>query len=338
MKNRATNARARRGMAAAAGAVLALGSSTVAGATEPSAPTPSATTVVDFADTVAPEGIAFTPDGSMYVTTSGGGEVWKIGADGVATVEAVLAPTVAAGSFGVLDVATDRDGRLYAAVASGVPATAGVWTWMPGGQPERIRGSAGLEFANFIAIAADGSVFVSESFRGQLWRADDWSGELELWSDHPWLKGDGALLGPALPVGANGVAVQDGVVYVANTEEGSILRLPIEADGSAGTPTVWTTDPRLVGIDGITIGPDGVIYAALLGSSQVARIGWDTRITPLASATDGIDYNSDLAFGVGPYERSVYTVNFSVGELFGQTGGAGPAIVRIDGAAPPYTA
>ncbi|MEZ5262903.1 MAG: hypothetical protein R2755_14295 [Acidimicrobiales bacterium] len=332
---RQASRRARAGVAAAATSAALVGmTGGVAGAAPAAEPT--ATTVAAFAPELAPEGIAVTPDGTVYVSTSGGGEVWELGADGAPTVEAVLAPTVAPGSFGVLDVAVDDAGRLYAAVASGVADTAGVWTWLPGGTPERIAGSERLAFPNAIAIADDGTVFVSESFAGQVWRADGWAGELELWSDHPWLRGNGALLGPALPVGANGIVAQDGVLYVANTEEGSILRFAIGADGPAGPPTVWSTSARLVGIDGMTVGPDGVIYASLNQTSEVVRISWDTSVTVLATAADGIDFTSDLDFGSGDLERSVYAVNFSIGELFGKTGGAGPGVVRIDHAAPPY--
>lgn len=328
--------RARRGGAAAVGLAVALSGATVAGAAEPGASGPVATTVARFAPDVAPEGIAVTPDGSVYVSTTGRGEVWKLAPDGTTTVEAVLAPEVAEGAFGVLGVDADEEGRLYAAVASGVAASQGVWTWIPGGTPTRLAGSEQLAFPNSIAIAGDGTVYVSDSLLGQLWRADDAASPLERWLDHPWLHGNGTVLGPQFPIGANGIVVQDGVLYVANTEEGSVLRIPVAADGSAGELTVWTTDPRLFGIDGLTAGPDGVIYASLNQTSEVYRIAWDTSLTRLAGEEDGIDFTSDLDFGTGPYERSVFVVNFSIGELFGRTGGAGPGVVRIDHAAPPY--
>ena len=51
------------------------------------------------------------------------------------------------------------------------------------------------------------------------------------------LQGTGELPFP-FPVGANGIAVHDRVVYVGVTEQGHIVGIPIEADGSAGEPFV----------------------------------------------------------------------------------------------------
>jgi sugar lactone lactonase YvrE len=207
---------------------------------------------------------------------------------------------------------------------------------MPGEADEanRIAGSEQLMFPNSIAISPHGVVYVSDSLAGEVWAADGFDGTLERWLSDPLVEGTGATLGPEVPIGANGLVWQDDVLYVANTEQASIVRVPVGGDGSAGAAVLWTTDERLAGIDGLSAGPDGVIYAVVNEPNTVYRVSWSTSLTLLADEDDGIDRPSDLDFGKGPYERSAYVVNFSIGELFGETGGAGPSVMRIDHAAP----
>ena len=46
--------------------------------------------------------------------------------------------------------------------------------------------------------------------------------------------------------GANGIAYRRGAVYVTSYGQGTIVRIPIRADGSAGSAEVVASDPLLV--------------------------------------------------------------------------------------------
>ena len=54
-------------------------------------------------------------------------------------------------------------------------------------------------------------------------------------------------------------------------------------------------------------------------------------MTTIATAGDGIDFASSLAFGTAKGEKkTLYAVNFAVGPMFGFPPGAGPALLAID--------
>jgi hypothetical protein len=47
-------------------------------------------------------------------------------------------------------------------------------------------------------------------------------------------------VGP-VPVGANGIAFYHGVLFVVNTDKGTIVRIHIRPDDNPGKPEVWAT-------------------------------------------------------------------------------------------------
>ncbi len=136
-------------------------------------------------------------------------------------------------------------------------------------------------------------------------------GEAELWVQSPLLVGTG-VLGTGFPVGANGIAYRSGQMIVTNTELGTLVRIPILPDGSAGTPEVMLEDAALFGSDGITVDVRGSLYVAVIAQSTIVRVSGDS-ITTIADASDGINQASSLAFGTGRVDRkSLFAVNFGI--------------------------
>ena len=125
------------------------------------------------------------------------------------------------------------------------------------GATEHIAGTEAIGMAN--GIGSDGSDFyVSDSVAGAIWRVTIPFGgtRSRRWSRgsrDPLLAGTGAMPLP-FPVGANGVALTDQVVYVGVTEQSQVVGIPISSDGSAGEPFVYLELPG-VAIDGIAIRP-----------------------------------------------------------------------------------
>jgi len=116
-----------------------------------------------------------------------------------------------------------------------------------------IPGEKGQAF-NGIATAGKGWYLAADSNASSLWRVDPAKKTIEL-----WLKDD--LMAPTgtPAIGANGIKVHDGWVYVSVTARGSIYRVQIGPDGKPkGALTLFAQGLRP---DDFDITKDGTIYS-----------------------------------------------------------------------------
>ncbi len=155
---------------------------------------------------------------------------------------------------------------------------------------------------------------------------------MEPWFVDTSIGGTGAFL--PIPIGANGLEYRHGKLYVANTDRGQILTVAINPDGSPGDVEVIATAADVPffagGPDGLALDVHGNVYVAVIGASIVARINTDGSFDVLATAADGIDWASSIAFGTARNDRgSLYAVNFAIGGMFGMPGQWGPGVVKI---------
>jgi sugar lactone lactonase YvrE len=282
------------------------------------------------------EGLAVDDNGDLYISLAPLGKIVRV-RDGETTTEDVGTVTIGAQDFGTLGVALDGDDVLTAVQST---TAGGIWR-IPkaGGEAERIPGTEEIGFANDVDVDEDGTIWVASSVEGTdeaganlgaVWRiADD---TVDRWLVDPIVGGTGESPLPA-PIGANGITVRDGTVYVSVTEKGQIVAIPIGADGAAGTPTVWAEGPELGGADGITFDDAGNLYVASIGQSQIVRVDKDDKaLTIIAADEDGLDYPSTVKFGAGQYEGDLLALNFAVGEQLGDTTVEGPGLLRIPAA------
>src|SRR5207247_7976429 len=112
-------------------------------------------------------------------------------------------------------------------------------------------GTGSILFANGLAFDKLGNMYVTDSIGGAVWRIPR-GGSAERWIQDPLLEGTG-VLGLGFPVGANGISFAGDSLIVDNTEHGTVLRIPIQPDGSGGTPKVIAADPALFGSYGVTL-------------------------------------------------------------------------------------
>jgi sugar lactone lactonase YvrE len=299
-------------LGAAAGlAVMLMPTPTAAAATTASVPVH---TVITFLPDRGeyPEGIAVDRRGASYVGIAGTGEVRRFAPDGAQRSVTTL-PIGTSGGF-LLGLATPRPGVLYVADNSHEAATHGIWEVVdrPGGATARLLAPLPPEGQpNGVATDAAGNVFVGDSLLGVVWRITP-AGRVQRWSDD-------ALLAPStvFGIGANGVLVHDGALYVANTDLGTIVRIPIRPDGTAGHAARWAADPLLVGADDIAFDARGNLYVSSFSANTLNRVGRDGRVTVLADAADGLDYPAGIEFGGSPADcTTLYIVD--VGGNFNQ--------------------
>lgn len=266
-----------------------------------------------------PENVAIDKRGYKYVSMPALGQVWRFSP----TNELVDAPfaqlevssTPTPFLVGVTGLEVEPQGRLYVNFTSDLSpegnATNGVWSVRDGEEPELYAELPPDEcpdptFPNDIALFGD-SVLVTDSFRGVVYRA--WpDGESEVWASGPLLEPTATI-----PFGANGIAVgKNGkAVYVANLAKGLVVEIPVERDGSAGTPTTFVCSGSLIGSDGLAFDTRGNLYVAVNGQNAIRRVSPGGDVETLARGGD-LDSPSDVTFGTARGEqKSVFITNLT---------------------------
>ena len=266
---------------------------------------PRVRTVVSFdaSQGQLPEGVAVTDRGAIYVGFAPTGEIVKVHLDG--TISHVA--TLPKGDGFLVGLALDARGRLFAAVASLDKATHGIWRVHRNGAAERVAALPTDTFPNAIAFR-NGAMFVTDSFGGAVWRIRD--GRARVWVQDDVLLGD---VSTDLPIGANGLAFLGRYLYVANSQKGRIVRVPVERGGAAGAPVVLVEDDRIVGADGIEFDVRGNLYVAVNEQDTLVRIGPSGGIETLATRADGLDFPATPAFGERrPHRTDLYLANFAL--------------------------
>lgn len=274
-----------------------------------------------------PEGIAVDQEGNLYVSLSPLGQIRKIAPDGTETLFVSL-PTPAETASGVLGMAFDAAGNLYAGHGTGDPSTSGIYRISPDGTFEVLPGSGEIGFPNYPVFDDGGNLYVTDTIAGAIWRIPP-GGTAEQWLQDETLEGLNLPDVPMpFPVGANGIAYRDGDLYVAVTEKAHVVRVPVLADGSAGEPEIVAGGEELAVLDGIALDVNGDIYGAVISQSKLVWIDPDDgTITTLATAEEGLDFPASLAFGTQEVDnQTLYVTNYAIGP----PGGAGPGVVKVD--------
>jgi len=208
---------------------------------------------------VSPENLTSSKDGTVYFGSTAKGTIYRA-VPGAARAE----PWILASASGLTNVlgvlADDKTYTLWVCQNAtggrgGAPvvgqtalrsfdlksgAAKGTYPFPP---------NAGI--CNDIAVSADGTAYVSESFRGRIHRLRPGATALEVWvTDQQLDVIDGLTL------------LADGAVYANNFASGKLYRVPVKADGSAGGVVPIETSIPLGRPDGLrTAGPRTLIQA-----------------------------------------------------------------------------
>jgi hypothetical protein len=138
-----------------------------------------------------------------------------------------------------------------------------VFKWDPASNATKLVAFLGAGAApNAICFDGFGNVYISDSFNGAIWRTDKNGNNLTQWLPSNPLLIPASGLNP--PFGANGIEFNNEhtAMFVANTANRTIIKVPVNGNGTAGTPALFTT-----GINA----PDGIAQSIRSGVGVTYR-------------------------------------------------------------------
>jgi sugar lactone lactonase YvrE len=225
-----------------------------------------------------PEGIAADPAGNLYsasdIDGAMAGTVCVFNASG-SFVRSIPVPAGASGLVTLIGIAFHGSRTLFACDAgdgegSGrlvkIDTVSGAVTQL----------ATGFVFPNGVALDDRGNVYVSDSVAGTITRLRQDGSHRVLWSGDPLLSTTGFP-----PFGANGLAfdLQSTNLYVANTGDSRVLRIPVRPNGNAGAVQVFADGPTinlnqgtteaLHGADGLALDLLGNVYVAANQANEI---------------------------------------------------------------------
>src|SRR5580692_5980928 len=298
------SARGRLGLAVAAAACL-LTVAAPAAAASPRVSNPRIIAHLDFSLGQTPENLALEPDGSADVTFAEAAQVARVSLDGQVRILAQLPEPTGGAACPVLSritgapaltagIVRDRAGSLYVTLCTGSPDLQGIWRVSPNGSARRIAALPPGGIPNGMALDdRHGLLYVADSLLRVIWRVSIADGTVSAWASGPQLAPN--YNSPEV-VGANGLKLHGGAVWVSNTQLGTLLRIPIRADGSAGP--IDTIASGLAGIDDFAFtgpGQSASVLAAINAFSTVVLIRPDGSEQTVLTAADGLSNPSSVA-------------------------------------------
>lgn len=253
---------------------------------------------------VLPEGIDVRPDGTIYVTGNGTGDVYRghVTSDRMAR----FASGAEAGRSSAAGVHTDRSGRVFVAGIAALDvygSDGGLIAHRPAS-----AGPVGEPFLNDLVITRD-AVYVTDSTNPVIWRAslrDGEIGPLERWFDaRPVVPGM-----PARYFFLNGIdATPDGDTLLVSSQ-GLEALIRVEVAGR---------DANLVDLGSHSFGPDGfvlrgnTVYAVLNYAAPHGQGVYVARLNAGLSAGQVVERVIDPGFDspttLALFDERVYVVN-----------------------------
>lgn len=235
-----------------------------------------------FGERFFPEGVAVHASGAIYVGSLATGEIVRV-PPGLARPEAFI-PAGALGVVGLLvDSAADTLWACEVDLELQTPGAVRAFHATSGEEQLRIVFPTG-SFCNDMTLDDTGNLYITDSFTGTIWRLPAGADDFEVWSTDP------AFVVPAGEFGLNGIAWSNGDIHVVVTALGALLRVPVEADGSAGPAAPIPLDATLVGPDGLKVLADDRLLVVDNGGSAVKEVtlgGAVAHVTTIRNKLDG---------------------------------------------------
>lgn len=229
-------------------------------------------------------------DGKAYVGALPTGQIVTVDLAKGTIADYGATPSFPQNGGALVGLTLGPDGALYAALnitAAGGPTT-GIYRVAPGGGMATLFASdPAMLFANDLRFTAAGDLLVSDSVSGTIFKITK-AGVVSKWLSDALLTPDPTVCGvnTMYHLGINGFVLSGDAYYATNTDRASIVKIPVKADGSAGTPEIFvaTDCAKLSGADGIALDEStGDLIVAVNYKDTLVRIAKDKSITTLAT-------------------------------------------------------
>jgi sugar lactone lactonase YvrE len=271
-----------------------------------------------LADCPNPEGIAIDPTGNLYAASfpafqskrTPSANICVISPDGV-LIDKIAVPPGPAGATNLLGMLFEPGQGLYVVdFANGTPGFGRLLRVDPATHSIT---TLATRFAAANAIAQDRhrNLFVSDSFEGNIVKVAPDGSSSSVWVSSPLLAPQGFP-----PFGANGVAFDRNQknMYVANTSNDTIVRIPVLDDGSAGAPVVFAAGSDASGVldgaDGIMFDVDGNLFVCANQANEIQVLAPDGTLVARYKGlgANALDFPASLVFK----GRDLYITNLSL--------------------------
>jgi hypothetical protein len=236
-----------------------------------------------------PENLALESNGSADLTFNFSLQVGRVTTTGALTNLSTL-PEDSGDNALVSGIIRLDSGSLLVNYNAGT--SSGVWS-VPadGGTATQLVSIPGAGWLNGMTYDPSKRVlYLTDSTLGEVWKVSLSTDTASVWATGTALQPGGT---PGSK-GANGIKLYNGAIYVGNTSAGTLLRIPIDADGTAG-PTS-TVASGLTGIDDFAFTGDGYVIAAQNPANEVSIVNPSTGTSTIAlTSTDGLDNPTSIA-------------------------------------------
>ena len=266
------------------------------------------------------EGLAVGLDGNIYVPSGGfnadgsvpgPAKLWVFNPSGHLIRTVTLTETVPP----VLGIAFNPANGLAFIADLG---NGSVFKWDPVTNTTTLVAFLGVDAGpNAICFDAAGNVYISDSFQGIIWKTDKNGNNLSQWVPANTLLTPGAGLNP--PFGANGIEFNKArtTMFVANTANHTIIKIPVNSNGTADTPALFTTGINAP--DGIAIDAHDNLWVDANQEDEIVVIDPSGKVIAKRGDFNGISDNgtprgllfpASLAFSLDG--KFIYTSNFAL--------------------------
>ncbi|MCZ6647299.1 MAG: SMP-30/gluconolactonase/LRE family protein, partial [SAR324 cluster bacterium] len=239
-----------------------------------------ATTFAVFPQGAAkPEGIAIDKKGNVYVTAfhvgskepgqiivfdSSGRLLRKVRVAGSSPLLLGLDFHPTTGKLLVIDFGGKKVLRV-----NSFSGAATVFTTIPG---EKAAGP------NVLTFDSAGNVYISDSFQGVIWRSDKNGNGVAAGVPDMWVKDDLLKTSGVPPFGANGLAFNNSgdTLFVANTGNDTVVKIPVDASRNAGKPEVFVNS--IHGADGVIVDEADNLWVAANQANEIVVLDPTGRV------------------------------------------------------------
>ncbi|MGB8698761.1 MAG: hypothetical protein WCD18_05030, partial [Thermosynechococcaceae cyanobacterium] len=157
-------------------------------------------------------------------------------------------------------------------------------------------------FLNGITPLSSEIYLIADSYRGAIWQLNLTHHQVALWIEHPLLaRSEPDAVFPAV----NGLKIFDQVLYASNTQQQTLVRIPIQNNLHPGEPEIFVEG---VNIDDFAFDTAGNLYGTTHVFNSVVQVSPQGEVVVIAGAEQGMVGTTALAFGQGEHRTHAYVV------------------------------